>query len=665
MSDPGHTTPAARLGWYLNRLRCMTPAEIPHRLLRAVSARAEARGLRPRKVPQPRMNDRGVMFMSPRIDVDVATYTTAADRILAGRLDVFSLDAAELGQPPRWNRDPRTGTEAPLTFGKTLNYRDPAVVGDIKYLWEPNRHLQLVTLAQAYALSGEQRYAAGFRQQLDDWIVQCPAGMGANWASALEPAMRLINWSLAWQLLGGLDSALFADREGRAFRDRWLRSVYEHARFIRGFYSRHSSANNHLIGEAVGVFVASTTWPYWPQLARWGRGARQILEHEVPLQNGADGVNHEQAFAYQQFELDLLLIAVLSANAGGEPFSDAFMKRMESMVSFLATVMDAGGNVPMVGDSDDGYVVRLSQQDDFCPYRSLFASAALLFGRADLMHKAQELDDKTRWLFRGSKQRAPEAIAKPWSRPRQAFAEGGYYLLGCDFDTSHEIRLLADAGPLGYREIAAHGHADALSFVLSIGGLPFLIDPGTYAYHADDAWREYFRGTSAHNTLTVDGRNQSESGGNFMWLWKARAGCEEFSVSDDRQVLDAWQDGYLRLDDPVAHRRRIEFDRHARRFHIDDILSMQGSHAISLYFHCHEDCDVSPDGDGLLLSRGERAVRLSLPDAIGADTRIVRGSEDPPLGWVSRRFDCKQATATIVWTAELSQGCRLRTTLQC
>src|SRR5206468_507056 len=82
----------------------------------------------------------------------------------------------------------------------------------------------------------------------------------------------------------------------------------------------------------------------------------------------------------------------------------------------------------------------------------------------------------------------------------------GYYILGADFDTPNEIRAVVDAGPLGYTAIAAHGHADALSFTLSVGGSEFLIDPGTCAYHTQERWRQYFRGTAAHNTLRVDGR---------------------------------------------------------------------------------------------------------------------------------------------------------------
>jgi hypothetical protein len=77
------------------------------------------------------------------------SYVLAAVGILAGELKVFNLDC-HFGTTLDWNRDPKTGTIAPLWFGKTLNYRDESVVGDIKYLWEPNRHLHFVTLAQAY-----------------------------------------------------------------------------------------------------------------------------------------------------------------------------------------------------------------------------------------------------------------------------------------------------------------------------------------------------------------------------------------------------------------------------------------------------------------------------------------------------------------------------------
>src|SRR5205085_1921946 len=133
--------------------------------------------------------------------------------------------------------------------------------------------------------------------------------------------------------------------------------------------------------------------------------------------------------------------------------------------------------------------------------------------------KSGMLDDKSRWLLgdAGAKKFQELKPAGAVNVPRR-FPEGGYYIMGCDFETEREIRIVVDAGPLGYGSIAAHGHADALAFTLSLGGLEFLIDPGTYAYHTKKQWRDYFRGTGAHNTVRVDVQDQSVAGGNFLWL---------------------------------------------------------------------------------------------------------------------------------------------------
>ena len=125
-------------------------------------------------------------------------------------------------------------------------------------------------------------------------------------------------------------------------------------------------------------------------------------------------------------------------------------------------------------------------------------------------------------------------------------------------------------GRLGYLSIAAHGHADALSFTLSAGGEELLIDPGTFAYHTQKQWRDYFRGTSAHNTVRIDGQDQSVGAGNFLWLAHApvaRARIQCSTPQFDRLVAE--HDGYRRLADPVTHRRELcstrDFGRDRRR----------------------------------------------------------------------------------------------------
>ena len=208
--------------------------------------------------------------------------TAAADRVLGGKYSFFDLADCELGDPPQWNRDPLTQRDAGARRASAIDYRDEREVGNIKYLWEPNRHLHLPLLAQAHALTGDARYALAIQAQIDSWIEQCPEGWGPNWVSPLELGIRLINWSITWQLLGGMRAKLFTTPDGAAFRERWLNSIYQHVRMIAGNLSRFSSANNHLIGEAAGVYVAASTWPLWPQMTEWGERCRADPRRGVP-----------------------------------------------------------------------------------------------------------------------------------------------------------------------------------------------------------------------------------------------------------------------------------------------------------------------------------------------------------------------------------------------
>jgi hypothetical protein len=672
-SEPGNLAPDSvsrarlnrKLAWTLNRLRRMSPAEVGYRVIRAVQARAERVRLAKNgvEIPAPDLGLRPAPWIHADAAVEAGPYLAAADRIVHGKLDIFALRGVDLGSPPRWNRDPKSGIEAPLEFGKLLDYRDQDVVGDIKYLWEPNRHLHLATLAQAHALTGRKVYLETLQEHLDSWFLACPYGYGPNWASSLEVALRLINWSAAWQLLGGAHGKPLGEATHAEFRRRWLKSIYEHARFVSGWFSLHSSANNHLIGEAAGLFIAGLTWPHWREAKDWVSSSKGILEREALAQNAPDGVNREQAHWYQQFVLDMLIACLLAGKANRQWFSADYESRIEAMLDFIASTMDCGGNVPMFGDADDGTLLRLAPGAAFSPWRSLLATGALLFHRGDFKLKSGGLDDKTRWLFGCEAQAQFDSLDAEKTRLpiRQTFPEGGYFVLGCDFETPREIRMVADAGPLGYRSIAAHGHADALSFTLSLGGREVFVDPGTYAYHTQGRWRDYFRGTSAHNTLRVDGFDQSVPGGNFMWMKHARAGCSLWLSSTEKDSFEGWHDGYMRLDDPVKHRRLIELDKKTRRILVEDTVESEDEHEVELFFHCAEDRQVEAVPGGYRIGRDdEPAVRLLLPSLEGARSEVHRGNLAPTLGWVSRSFDSRAPSSTIVWRARIMGRAVLR-----
>lgn len=652
-------TALAKLAWYRNRLALMSVPEVVHRARQTVSKRLMKSGFgRQGEVPAPQGDAFGQPWCALPQGLDPAPYVQEADRLLEGRWRVFALDDAPLGFPPQWNVDPLTGTRAPLDFGKTLDYRDERRVGNIKYLWEPSRHLELVTLAQAWRLGGSPRHLQACGTLLGSWFAQCPFPMGAHWASALELAIRLVNWAVAWHLLGGAASPLFEGEAGRALRDEWLRQVWRHAQFIRGFLSRFSSANNHLLGEYMGLYVAGVTWRCWAESQEWQRMGRQGFEAEALVQNSPDGVNREQGVYYHHEVADMMLLCGLFGRANGDEFGSAYWQRLEAMIAFLAAITDAGGHVPMIGDADDALMVRFDPREGFDPYRSLRATGASLFGR-DFGADARAEDDlKTRWLLGD----VPAAAPPSSKRLPHAFAEGGYWVLEDRRGTPQEVRLVADAGPLGYLSLAAHGHADALSFVMSLDGQELLIDPGTYAYHTQRRWRDYFRGTSAHNTLRVDGVDQSEIGGNFMWLRKARARCIGFEHTPSRDHWVAEHDGYQRLPDPVLHRRSVALLKPQRRVEVTDILECRRAHRVELFWHFAEGCVPEAEGEqALRVSLGGRKVRLSCTDG---RLSLHRGEEDPPLGWVSRRFDRKQPCWTARFELSVEGPARISTVIE-
>jgi hypothetical protein len=639
----------------------MSGAEVAHRLarrLRTISANFTSQD-----PPPPDLQARDLRFLPPFISPSPESLTAAAERILAGRYSFFDLEDCDLGDPPQWNRDPLTRRAAGTRRASAIDYRDEREVGNIKYLWEPNRHLHLPVLAQAHALTGDARYALAIQRQIESWIEQCPVGRGPNWVSPLELGIRLINWSLTWQLLGGARARVFASPEGERFRDRWLQSVYQQTRMVVGNLSGFSSANNHLIGEAAGVYVAASTWPMWPQMGEWGERCRRVLEAECLRQNAPDGGNREQAFAYQTFVLDFLLLSGLAARARGEDFSPLYWRRIELMIDFLASMTDVAGRLPMVGDADDGLVVRLASEPGFSTHGSLIATGAVLFNRADLAAKAGALDGKTATLL------GVEAIRRLAQlkvrgrhrfRARQQFAESGYYLLGSGFDTPDEVRLLADAGPLGYLSIAAHGHADALSFVLNVHSREILVDPGTYAYHTDPAWRRYFRSTRAHNTVEVDGEDQSVQTGNFMWSQHARARCIEFESGADVQRFVAEHDGYQRLADPVTHRREIHYDVPRQVIEVVDLLRCDGAHLARRSWHFAEDCQVERAGNGLKVTSGATQV-LFEPLEQDTEVQVQRAGSAEQGGWISRQFGRKQPITTVYWISRVTGQTTLRT----
>lgn len=621
--------PGRDLRWYLRRLRAMSPSEVVHQM--AVRGRLEA------WVHFPPITSSPVIPSEPsrssRIHTslkgdEVDRLVDSAERMLLGEY-VF-LGVEDPDGPEHWHRDPESGVTCPLSPSPRIDFSNARLVGNVKNVWEKSRHQHLTLLASAYAFSGDERFADEVASQLRSWCDANPFLRGVNWASGIEVALRLVSWVWTERLLRGSNAhdALFGP-EGSM----WV-AVQRSVALLEAIPSLGSSANNHAIAEMLGLVVAYDSWPYWDG---WGekavRAARDLERHsEVYL--APSGFSREMAFGYHVFATEMYLVA-LAEHALGEPlFTDSFVERVLSAVAAAGELEAAGGG--QMGDSDDSCVLvvedaRVSRAEYLSAFARVLAARGAEAGAAPVLSS----------LLDGSGGRPISRTTCDHARP--ALTDVGLHVLASHGEVP--AVCLFDAGPLGYLGLAAHGHADALSFTLSLDGRPFIVDPGTYKFGDAPEWRRYFRGTAAHNTIRIDGQDQSVQAGPFLWADHAAAETLETSASEDVSSVRARHNGYARLASPVNHTRTLDLSLDS--LSVRDRLLTAGGHVVEWRLHLHPDVSASVEG-GRLIVRGE-CVLLEVDLDPSFEWSLREAADD--AGWYSDAFNCRRHCSTLVGTA--------------
>ncbi|MCK4789971.1 MAG: hypothetical protein KAV87_39900, partial [Desulfobacteraceae bacterium] len=123
-----------------------------------------------------------------------------AEKLLQHRCKLFALEDVYWGERINWNHEYKRNIDTPLIFGPWMNYRDTESYGDFKYFWELPRLQHLITLAKAYYLTNNEKYANAVVEQLNDFVEQCPYLLGVNWKCPMDSAIRAINFIWALQL---------------------------------------------------------------------------------------------------------------------------------------------------------------------------------------------------------------------------------------------------------------------------------------------------------------------------------------------------------------------------------------------------------------------------------------------------------------------------------
>jgi len=382
----------------------------------------------------------------------------AADAALAGRFTAVG-ETFDLGRVFSWEHNPSR---------------------DKEWLIAHHKFYFAVDLAQAYRATGRPAYLLRWRELIESWLVEMGSGF-ITASDAQVEAKRLEHW---------IDSFLLIQAAGGVAR--------LSAAFLRTFLGRIATetdyvannlrpGRNHRTFQLYAIFLAGLVFPELRQRDDFLALGRDELCANLEHDFGADGVHIELSSHYHQITLETALAFVELALANGIALPESLLRRLHRAAEFSMWLTWPDGNLPLINDADNG------------DHRPMLALAARLLR-----------DTRFRWTASGG----TEGIAP--GQPSRHFARSGYFVLcdGWGHDAASFRRrqhIFYDCGPLG---AGSHSQYDLFNFTWFAGGRPIVVDPGRYTYCADpDAegidWRYVFKRTASHNTVTIDGRDQT------------------------------------------------------------------------------------------------------------------------------------------------------------
>jgi len=559
-------------------------------LAREVCWREQRRWKRSRFFPQLQRKGCPATFVNlPYYSVDLAGISEKsrrcilrfADEICKGRYSFFGYGTVDLGLQPRWNVDFVSGLDWPCTPSD-----NPSAIrhdgSDVKVPYELSRLQFLPVLGKAYVLTRDERYRAIAKDLISNWIAKNPAGFGVNWTIAMEAALRGMSVCFLLNLLWPLR----ADEQG--WLETVVRSLWEHVLYIEAHNEfSYMIRSNHYLSNIVGLYCLSL-FLEGPGMRSRRHNCKRLIEKEILFQVYPDGTDYEASTGYHVLVTQMFTTAYLLMRAAKETAPPSFVERLRLMYSLMSALAGTEGELPNVGDCDDGRVELLTddlQQMLELPIEqrnSLRVSNLLGIGRRLFGNCRGAMDDAS-WYGITSYLNQTGRVAKSLSKERVVVFPKGGIAVG----RSSGAELLFFAMPNGIEGKGSHTHNDKLSIVLRVEGEQLLCDSGTHCYTRDGKARNRFRSTKAHNTLAVDGLEQNSflpSVGLIFWV-PDEAGVSpiECTESPSALTLRASHVGY-REKAGVTHTRTVRLFSDDQ-LELEDVLQGLGKHSFESNLH--------------------------------------------------------------------------------
>lgn len=479
-----------------------------------------------------------------------------------------------------------SGSDANFRFlnaAKTFNGEDiDWKSAEMPKLWRYNLHYFDYLLDKDRSLQNKRRL-------ISHWIARNPLGTEDAW-EPYTASLRVVNWIKYFLLL---NVAGFEERSEKLPRREWIESLCQQALWLEQNIEYHILAN-HYLKNGVALFFAGM---YFEGIDadRWLRKGLGILRAELKEQFLADGGHFERSPMYHSIclvdYLDVLNLAQHSSSEIPCEITDEFTGKVTAALDFLSGICLPDGAIPLFNDSAFAIAPTPHQ---------IFDYAERVIG-----YKAPSLSN---------------------GLVVSAFPSSGYYVCRKAGDM-----MVMDCGPIGPDYQPGHAHCDTLSFELVIEGRRVIVDSGVYDYEPS-LERAYARSTKAHNTVRVEGVEQSEIWGVFRVARRAKP-CESHieQMSDGSVLFTGAHDGYTRLPGKPIHKRSVTFDGKGS-WRIEDRLEGEGHHRIESYLHIHPDYEVVLKGTSLQLLRSLDSTIAVLEPLEAEYVNVEQGWYFPEFG---------------------------------
>lgn len=566
-----------------------------------------------------------------------------SNKLLNGELKYFSHEYRKTGFPPVWHDGGQ----------KHWSQISDDSGADIKFIWDPNRFAFVYTLVRAYAITQDEKYPQAFWQLIQDWADHNPPNTGANWKDGQEIALRLMAWTFGFYAF--IHSPLTTSEQISQFTQLIAAQA---ERIYKNIGYAISTRSNHTISEAFGLWMVGLLFPELNHAEKYFTLGKRLLEEEAAKQIFPDGSYAMYSLNYHRFILHLYLYAIQLGELNHFPerslpggLSTQLKTSISKSITFLSHLIDpASGHMPVYGSNDGALVLPLNNCD-FTDYRPLLQLGSVIT-TGQLMFDSGAWDEDVYWLC-GEELTAK--LAKSAKEPQKnlsalralsgkSFPDGGVYIL-----RNKNSRAILRCTDFTSRP----SHADQLHMDLWMGSHNIAIDAGTYLYSGEGIWRNGLARTSAHNTVTVDGKDQMTMVSRFTWTDWAKGKVL-------KQAEDLWQgehDGY----NPVRHKRTVMAVEADRWLVIDD-LEANEPHRYLLHWL------LADYGYGVQELAPAYAVLLKFPTSklvesikvqtglISGESKfsIVRADPNSTLGWRSRYYGHKEPAISLLLEVDQS-----------